>query len=120
MNTERGEFRFTVKDNEGDEQWIVFEPVGSRLKSIKGLLGFQLKAGANAKAVAQFLNAHIRAPQYGEAGFAQNALYLIRPDSYVALADQSGSADILQRYFAQRGIRIEQAGGARQDAAQRG
>jgi 2-polyprenyl-6-methoxyphenol hydroxylase-like FAD-dependent oxidoreductase len=59
-------------------------------------------------------------PQYGEAGFAQNALYLIRPDSYVGLADQSGSADILQRYFAQRGIRIEQAGGAQQDAAQRG
>jgi 2-polyprenyl-6-methoxyphenol hydroxylase-like FAD-dependent oxidoreductase len=58
--------------------------------------------------------------QYGEAGFAQDALYLIRPDSYVALADQSGSADILQRYFAQRGIRIEQADGARQGAAQRG
>src|SRR5262249_4158567 len=54
-------------------------------------------------------------PQYGEAGFAQDALYLIRPDSYVALADQSNSADVLQRYFAQRGIRIEQ-GGARQDA----
>ena len=58
--------------------------------------------------------------QYGEAGFARDALYLIRPDSYVALADQSGSADILQRYFAQRGIRIEQADGARQAAAQRG
>jgi 2-polyprenyl-6-methoxyphenol hydroxylase-like FAD-dependent oxidoreductase len=55
-------------------------------------------------------------PQYGEAGFAQDALYLIRPDSYVALAHQSNSADVLQRYFAQRGIRIEQ-GGARQDAA---
>jgi hypothetical protein len=54
-------------------------------------------------------------PQYGEAGFAQDALYLIRPDSYVAFADQSGSADVLQRYFAQRGIRIGPAGGARQD-----
>ena len=59
-------------------------------------------------------------PQYGEAGFLRNALYLIRPDSYVGLADQSGSADILQRYFVQRGIRIEQASGAQQDAAQRG
>jgi hypothetical protein len=59
-------------------------------------------------------------PQYGEAGFAQDALYLIRPDSYVALADQSGSADVLQRYFAQRGIWIEPAGGARQDTARRG
>jgi hypothetical protein len=28
--------------------------------------------------------------QYGEAGFAQDALYLIRPDSYVALADEDG------------------------------
>jgi 2-polyprenyl-6-methoxyphenol hydroxylase-like FAD-dependent oxidoreductase len=44
--------------------------------------------------------------QYGEAGFARDALYLIRPDSYVGLADHSGSADILQRYFAQRRIRI--------------
>jgi hypothetical protein len=61
MNTERGEFRFTVKDREGDEQWIAFEPVGPSLKSIKGLLGFDLKAGADAKAVAQFLNTHVRA-----------------------------------------------------------
>ena len=45
-------------------------------------------------------------PQYGEAGFAQDALYLIRPDGYVALAEPSGAADVLQRYFAQRGIRI--------------
>jgi len=29
----------------------------------------------------------------------RNALYLIRPDSYVGLANQSGSVDILQRYF---------------------
>ena len=59
-------------------------------------------------------------PQYGEAGFLQDALYLIRPDGYIAFADQSGSADALQRYFTQRRIRIEQAGGARQGAAQRG
>jgi hypothetical protein len=59
--TERGEFKFTVKDREGDEQWIAFEPVGPRLKSIRGLLGFELKAGADANAVAQFLNTHVRA-----------------------------------------------------------
>jgi hypothetical protein len=51
-------------------------------------------------------------PQYDEAGFAQDALYLMRPNGYVALADQSGLGDTLQRYFAQRGIRIESAGGA--------
>jgi hypothetical protein len=59
-------------------------------------------------------------PQYGAAGFAQGALYLIRPDGYVALADASGAADALQRYFAQRGIRIGPDGGVRQDAARRG
>ena len=58
-------------------------------------------------------------PQYGEADFAQDALYLIRPDGYVALADQSGLAETLQRYFTQRGIRIESAGGARQDTDRR-
>jgi hypothetical protein len=54
-------------------------------------------------------------PQYGEAGFAQDALYLIRPDGYVAFANQSGSADALQRYFAQREIRIEPARRLRQN-----
>ena len=53
-------------------------------------------------------------PQYGEAGFAQDALYLIRPDGYVALAEPSGAADVLQRYFAQRGIRIAPDAGARE------
>jgi hypothetical protein len=59
--TERGEFRFTVKDGEGDSQSIAFEPIGQRLTSIKGLLGFDLKEGADAKAVADFLNTNIRA-----------------------------------------------------------
>jgi hypothetical protein len=52
-------------------------------------------------------------PQYREAAFAQHALYLIRPDGYVALAEPSGAADALQRYFAQRGIGITPGGGAR-------
>ena len=49
-------------------------------------------------------------PQHGEAGLARNALYLLRPDTYVALADQSGAADAVQRYFDDRGIRLEKAG----------
>jgi hypothetical protein len=56
-------------------------------------------------------------PQYGEAGFAQDALYLVRPDAYVGFVDPSGSADALQRYFAQREIRPEPTGAARQDTA---
>jgi len=56
-------------------------------------------------------------PQYGEAGFAQDALYLIRPDGYVALAEPSGAAAVLQHYFAQRGIRITPGDGARKGTA---
>jgi 2-polyprenyl-6-methoxyphenol hydroxylase-like FAD-dependent oxidoreductase len=33
------------------------------------------------------------------AGLERNALYLMRPDSYVALADPEGSAEALERYF---------------------
>jgi hypothetical protein len=49
-------------------------------------------------------------PQHGEAGLARNALYLLRPDTYVALADKSGAADAVQRYFDERGICLEKAG----------
>jgi 2-polyprenyl-6-methoxyphenol hydroxylase-like FAD-dependent oxidoreductase len=38
------------------------------------------------------------------AGLARDALYLLRPDSYVALADGSGAASALDRYFADHGI----------------
>jgi 2-polyprenyl-6-methoxyphenol hydroxylase-like FAD-dependent oxidoreductase len=47
--------------------------------------------------------------QHSEAGLARNALYLLRPDTYVALADTSGSADAVQRYFDERGICLEKA-----------
>ena len=43
-------------------------------------------------------------PQHANAGFGQDALYLIRPDGYVALADEGASADRLDRYFAARRI----------------
>ena len=39
------------------------------------------------------------------AGLARDAAYLIRPDTYVALADASGSADAFTRYFAELGIK---------------
>jgi 2-polyprenyl-6-methoxyphenol hydroxylase-like FAD-dependent oxidoreductase len=43
--------------------------------------------------------------EYEMAGLARDALYLLRPDSYVALADGSGAADVLARYFEDHGIR---------------
>jgi 2-polyprenyl-6-methoxyphenol hydroxylase-like FAD-dependent oxidoreductase len=39
------------------------------------------------------------------AGLARDALYLVRPDTYVALADTTGTADAVERYLAQHNIR---------------
>jgi hypothetical protein len=41
------------------------------------------------------------------AGLARDALYLLRPDSYVALAEARSSAQALDRYFAEQGIRLD-------------
>jgi 2-polyprenyl-6-methoxyphenol hydroxylase-like FAD-dependent oxidoreductase len=40
------------------------------------------------------------------AGLARDALYLLRPDTYVALADTSGSPAVLDRYVSDQGIRL--------------
>jgi 2-polyprenyl-6-methoxyphenol hydroxylase-like FAD-dependent oxidoreductase len=55
--------------------------------------------------------------QYGNAGLAQDAVYLIRPDTYVALANRTDEVGSLQRYFDDRGIRIELLGGGHKHAA---
>jgi hypothetical protein len=39
------------------------------------------------------------------AGLLQNALYLVRPDGYVALADAQASAQNLAQYFEARALR---------------
>jgi 2-polyprenyl-6-methoxyphenol hydroxylase-like FAD-dependent oxidoreductase len=44
--------------------------------------------------------------EHEAAGLARNAIYLLRPDTYVALADVSGAPDALDRYCADHGIRI--------------
>lgn len=38
-------------------------------------------------------------PDYEKAGLARNALYLLRPDTYVALADGSATPAVLDSYF---------------------
>jgi 2-polyprenyl-6-methoxyphenol hydroxylase-like FAD-dependent oxidoreductase len=38
--------------------------------------------------------------EFATAGLARDAMYLLRPDSYVALADAAGSSTSLDRYFA--------------------
>jgi hypothetical protein len=42
--------------------------------------------------------------EYEVAGLARDALYLLRPDTYIGLADTAGTPDVLDRYFAE-GIR---------------
>jgi hypothetical protein len=43
--------------------------------------------------------------EHATAGFARDAIYLIRPDTYVALADNSGSPETIEIYFKDRGWR---------------
>jgi 2-polyprenyl-6-methoxyphenol hydroxylase-like FAD-dependent oxidoreductase len=49
-----------------------------------------------------------------DAGLARDAVYLLRPDSYVAAAFHAASPEALSRYFADRGINLP---AARQPAA---
>ncbi len=44
-------------------------------------------------------------PEHHAAGLTRNALYLIRPDSYVALADTRGLPSTIDSYFTDCGIR---------------
>ncbi|WP_458097982.1 FAD-dependent oxidoreductase [Roseomonas sp. WA12] len=41
-------------------------------------------------------------PEHGKAGLEQDAAYLLRPDTYVALAEPKASSASLDRYFASR------------------
>jgi hypothetical protein len=46
--TQRGEYRFTIKDKEGDECWLFCEPTGVTLKNANGKdlqVGFGLAPG---------------------------------------------------------------------------
>jgi 2-polyprenyl-6-methoxyphenol hydroxylase-like FAD-dependent oxidoreductase len=49
--------------------------------------------------------------EYEKVGLARDALYLLRPDSYVALADASGTASALERYFGDHGLKLTPASG---------
>jgi 2-polyprenyl-6-methoxyphenol hydroxylase-like FAD-dependent oxidoreductase len=44
-------------------------------------------------------------PEMQKAGLARNAVYLVRPDGYVALADASASAGTVESYLDTRGLR---------------
>lgn len=44
-------------------------------------------------------------PAHAAAGLARDALYLLRPDTYVALADPAADAGVLDRYLTDRNLR---------------
>jgi hypothetical protein len=44
--------------------------------------------------------------EHEAAGLVRDAIYLLRPDTYVALAEASGAPDALDRYCGDRGIRL--------------
>jgi 2-polyprenyl-6-methoxyphenol hydroxylase-like FAD-dependent oxidoreductase len=44
--------------------------------------------------------------EHGRADLARDALYLLRPDTYVALAEPSGTPEAVDRYCAERGIQL--------------
>jgi 2-polyprenyl-6-methoxyphenol hydroxylase-like FAD-dependent oxidoreductase len=44
--------------------------------------------------------------EHETAGLARDALYLLRPDTYVALADGAGTSSALDRYFTDHGIKL--------------
>jgi 2-polyprenyl-6-methoxyphenol hydroxylase-like FAD-dependent oxidoreductase len=43
-------------------------------------------------------------PRMGRSGLLRGALYLVRPDGYIALADPDGDPERLRRYFMSRGL----------------
>jgi hypothetical protein len=47
-----------------------------------------------------------RRPNHETAGLARDALYLVRPHTYVALADASGVPEALDRYCAERRLQL--------------
>ena len=51
------------------------------------------------------LNVFEHRPDLAEVGVPKDALYLLRPDTYVAVADPRGDPAVLERYFADRQIK---------------
>jgi len=46
------------------------------------------------------------APEHAAAGLTRDALYLLRPDTYLALAEPSQDPAVLERYGSERALRL--------------
>jgi 2-polyprenyl-6-methoxyphenol hydroxylase-like FAD-dependent oxidoreductase len=77
-------------------------------------MAWQAHVYGEAKASATTACAELRLPLHtfawsenaARAGLARSALYLVRPDGYVALADRDGDGSGLRKYFTERGLRV--------------
>jgi 2-polyprenyl-6-methoxyphenol hydroxylase-like FAD-dependent oxidoreductase len=52
------------------------------------------------------LNVFAWRSEHETAGLARDAIYLLRPDTYVAIADTSGAPNVLDRYFVEQEIQL--------------
>ena len=52
------------------------------------------------------LHTFVWTPQHQAAGLAQNAVYLLRPDTYVAVADPAGDPQVIDKFLSSRAIRV--------------
>lgn len=57
----------------------------------------------------------LAASEHDKAGLKQHAVYLLRPDTWVALADPEGSADTLDAYFTSRSYLVGKEQGSIRD-----
>ena len=61
--SERGRYKFTVKESAKGTPWIAAEPMGPEPEVLcEGILGFDLREGATldeAREIAHFLNDHV-------------------------------------------------------------
>jgi 2-polyprenyl-6-methoxyphenol hydroxylase-like FAD-dependent oxidoreductase len=57
-------------------------------------------------------------PEAAQAGFMKDALYLVRPDGYVAFAEPNQKPEALERFLQRNGLRFESEGGRRAPGAQ--
>lgn len=64
----------------------------------------ELQAWCDAREVA--LHVFPWMPEHERAGLARNAAYLLRPDTYVALADMQGSPQVIDQYFHDHGFSL--------------
>jgi 2-polyprenyl-6-methoxyphenol hydroxylase-like FAD-dependent oxidoreductase len=59
------------------------------------------------------LDVYAHTPEAAQAGFMKDALYLVRPDGYVAFAEPHQKPGALRRFLQRNGLRLAGAGGGR-------